>query len=230
MSNENLCIVCFQPLEDAPTDEEAPVPFIECPNHHQAHYHCIKQWLVDSDHCPLCHTKFDESVMALVADYKAKVEAQREEEARKKKELAEKQAAEDQATFPPALLEKFNEGRKLAYIGRLDEALDELWDLLDEHIADPKSDAAAEVNFYTGMVQYDLGQYALAITSLMNAVKVNIDNAFAFYYLGLCYDELGMKDKIKWAFERGVKKMKVFAEQDAKYAPFVQYMSKKLVA
>jgi hypothetical protein len=53
VSNEEVCVICMQPLEDL--DE-----IIECPNGHLAHVTHIQPWTeaMDREYCPVCRVKY----------------------------------------------------------------------------------------------------------------------------------------------------------------------------
>jgi tetratricopeptide (TPR) repeat protein len=59
-----------------------------------------------------------------------------------------------------------------------------------------------KILFLKGKIYYFKERYDMAISNLFRLVKEKFDYPDAFLYLGKAYQELGLEDKAKWAFER----------------------------
>ncbi|MFX1237500.1 MAG: tol-pal system YbgF family protein, partial [Promethearchaeota archaeon] len=59
-----------------------------------------------------------------------------------------------------------------------------------------------ELMFLKGKMNYLRKRYDMTINFLFKLVKEKFDYPDAFLYLGRAYEELGLSDKAKWAFER----------------------------
>ena len=52
---------------------------------------------------------------------------------------------------------------------------------------------------------------------LNRIIKINYEYPLAFYFLGLCYKEMDMNDKVKCAMERALLHTERLAKKDARY-------------
>ena len=90
-------------------------------------------------------------------------------------------------------IENFNKAEEY------NEAIDKLLDLYDETSIEEKN---LTVIFLLGKANYLKGRYDLAINFLFKLVKIQYDYPDGFLYLGKSYEQLGLQDKAKWAFDR----------------------------
>ena len=58
------------------------------------------------------------------------------------------------------------------------------------------------VIFLLGKANFLKGRYDLAINFLFKLVKLRYDYPDGFLLLGKAYEQLGLQDKAKWAFDR----------------------------
>lgn len=186
------CIICHLEINEVG-------PFLySCPNGHQVHYDCLKEWLAHSKNCPLCREPYSSEV---IYKFKKFLEEMQKKE---QKELEDKLNADkiteiENATKKLVVL-KIKESVE-NYIAKEDfeSALDYLDSFGDLPITSKKGQT---ILFLKGKVNYHRGRYDLAINQLFRLVKENFDFPEAFLFLGKSYETLGLLDKAKWAFER----------------------------
>ena len=186
------CIICHLEISEAESYTYS------CPNDHQVHYDCLKEWLLHSKNCPLCREPYSPEI---TYKFKKFLEEMQEKE---KKELEDKLSSEnvkeiENATKKLVVL-KIKESVE-NYIANKDfeSALDYLDSLGDLPINSKKGQT---ILFLKGKVNYHRKRYDLAINQLFRLVKENFDFPEAFLFLGKSYETLGLLDKARWAFER----------------------------
>jgi len=186
------CIICHMEIRVGVES------FDECPNGHPAHDECLKEWIIHSSNCPLCSEPYSETLMKKFKKYldRKELEKQNELEAALHREKVEKmeKVAQD------IVFMKFQESiEKLMVVEEYDYALSRLDAMDDDTLTESKK---RNILFLRGKINYLRGRYDLAISSLFKLVKEKYDYPDAFLYLGRSYQELGLEDKAKWAFDR----------------------------
>jgi tetratricopeptide (TPR) repeat protein len=192
----------------------------------------MRKWIAKNSKCPLCHTAFDATIQPLIEEYQAymkqkqaeedqvKQEADRVAEAEKSKNLAQKYTLEVEAKIAIA--------RGFISAKHYDEAIKVFWDIVDHDIKDKKSIGYSEIILQIGILNYLLGKHAVALNQFSDFIKLDVNHPVAFYYMGLCYEQIGMMDKVQWAFERGLENMKEMATHHPKYESLAYYMELNL--
>ena len=171
----------------------------ECPNGHPSHEACLIEWLTHAKTCPLCQDPYSSDLIESLQHYLDAREKQKEdafkEEARK--ETLEKiQKVAEKIVF----LKQMEYIENLVENKEYDSALDRLEAMGDDgKLLDYKSQ---NVLFLRGKVNYLRGRFDLAINQLFKLVKANFDYPDGFLYLGRSYEQLGLADKAKWAYDR----------------------------
>ena len=186
------CIICHLEIVEG-TDL-----YHNCPNGHPAHDDCLREWLVHSSNCPLCSEPYSEEFMRHFQNYltQKEIEKQGEMDAIIQREKAETM----QRITREMLFMKFLESiEKLLDANEFEYALSRLESYNDGKITEEKK---RTLLFMRGKINYLRGRYDLAINSLFKLVKEQYDYPDAFLYLGKSYQELGLEDKAKWAFDR----------------------------
>ena len=186
------CIICHLGIDE--TDE-----IRECPNGHPSHEACLIEWLTHAKTCPLCQNPYSSELINSLQHFLDAREKQKEdlykEEALKEslekiEKIAEKIVFLKQMEFIENLLE--NKEYEAAL-----ERLEAMGD--DGKLLDYKSQY---VLFLRGKINYFRGRFDLAINLLFKLVKANFDFPDGFLYLGKSYEQLGLADKAKWAYDR----------------------------
>lgn len=179
--------------------------FEQCPNGHDVHEECLKEWLIQTvtRNCPLCNTQYTQSLLNKYQSYldqkvKEKEEAiseQMKQEAKQKLEkIAEKIVFLKFVESIEELIEREEYNKAL-------ERLETIYDK-DTLALDFKTQTTL---FLQGKINYLRKRFDLAINFLFKLVKQKFDYPDAFLYLGKSYQELGLHDQAKWAFERANK-------------------------
>ena len=175
--------------------------FYKCPNGHPIHEDCLKEWLTNSSNCPLCREPYSQKLLGEFKDYLEKKEREKQEAVEKELEVETVQKMKKIADKMVFL--KFIEAIEyLIEEEEFDGALNRLNATYDNKSNDYKSQ---QILFLLGKINYLTGRYDLAINYLFKLVKsgkVGYDFPDAFLYLGKSYQELGLDDKAKWAFDR----------------------------
>ena len=186
------CIICHLEID------ELEILSYSCPNGHQVHQECLKEWLIHSKNCPLCREPYSPEV---INKFKKFLE---EKQNKEQMELNAKLNAEKIVKFEKAterlVLLKMKENVESNIIKKeFEKALDYLDSFGDLPIT---SKNGQTILFLKGKVNYYRKRYDLAINQLFRLVKENFDFPEAFLFLGKSYETLGLLDKAKWAFER----------------------------
>ncbi len=107
-------------------------------------------------------------------------------------------------------------------------ALNIFWDLADTLEKTPKHPGYLQTLLHIGMINYATGNFAVAVSQLMKLVKIDFKYPLGFYYLGLCYEKIGLPDKAKWAYERSLVPLQENAKEDPKFEPFKLFVEERL--
>lgn len=186
------CIICHMEIR-------VGVEFFhECPSGHPVHDECLKEWIIHSSNCPLCSEPYSETLMTQFKKYldQKELKKQNELEAALHQEKVEK----IEKITQDIVFMKFQESiEKLMVVEEYDYALSRLDAMDDDTLTESKK---RNILFLRGKINYLRGRYDLAISSLFKLVKEKYDFPDAFLYLGRSYQELGLEDKAKWAFDR----------------------------
>lgn len=179
------CIICHMEIV------EGKEMLRQCPNGHPVHDECLQEWLVHSPNCPLCNASYTQEILEKGKDYVKQKTLQKDKEERKRK--IEKIAEKILSLKFVNTIEEFLENKQF------DQALDMLDRYQQKELSDEKK---RNILFLKGKTFYLKGRYDMAIGTLFKLVKDKYDYPEAFLYLGKAYQELGLEDKAKWAFER----------------------------
>lgn len=186
------CIICHMKIMEEIDQEE------KCPNGHPVHGDCLKEWLSHSPQCPLCSTKYPQSIINKYQGYLDEKDEQQKEELEKQKKQ-EEEAKIDKVAEKLVFLKFVNEVENLVEEQKFDKALELVNQYSTEGIPIYKE---RTLLFLEGKINYFRERYDLAISSLFKLVKKKFDYPDAFLYLGKAYEALGLDDKAKWAFDR----------------------------
>ncbi|MHA1293577.1 MAG: RING finger domain-containing protein [Promethearchaeota archaeon] len=170
----------------------------ECPNGHPTHEECLKEWLLHSNKCPLCSEPYSRELINKFSSYIKQKEKEKEVELNNQLKKETLQKIEDIAE--KIVFFKFTEHiEKLIEQKQYELALERL-DAYDENNFELYK--KRRILFLRGKINYLRGRYDLAINLLFKLVKDKFDYPEGFLYLGKSYEQLGLYDKAKWAFER----------------------------
>jgi len=225
------CIICHGPIEYEKSELNNDLilndRFIGCKNQHLAHLECIKDWMLNSINCPVCSELYDIRIVNYFADYKYKVEEekrqkelQRQEEQKRQMELAERWDPEFEKCFEEVL--SLEEQQNYAM------AIKKLWDIHDKFAPNPKAKGHKDLLLELGRCYLLNKQYALANNQLMKLIKIDFNFPLAFYYLGLSYEYINMKDKAIWAYERALLNTEQLCKTCHDYSEILEDVKKKL--
>jgi len=186
------CIICHTEIDKS--TEKA----YDCPSGHPTHETCLSQWILHSESCPLCSKKYDSYIILRCNAYLAK--KTEEKEGTLEEQLIKKKKAKIEIIASKIVFSK--------YIGIID-------DLIEKHEFDSALEKlttleGAELSknkdhflmFLKGKTFFLKGRYDMAIGHLFKLVKDEYDFPEAFLYLGKSYEQLGLTEKAKWAFDR----------------------------
>lgn len=181
--------------------------YVKCTSGHVVHIEpCLANWILSSDKCPVCNNEYNQSILSkfetLIQEYK-----EREQRKIQEKQMASKTSTNQTDERAQAIQEKLQRAQKLIDEERYVPSLNILFDILDND--DPKSDNAF---FLIGKAHFYLGRFDLAVSNLMRLVKIKFDYPLAFYYLGKSFENLGLAEKAKWAYERSNNTLKKLLE------------------
>ena len=185
------CIICH--LEILSIE-----PSHGCPNEHPVHDTCLREWLGQSDKCPLCQEPYSKALLDQFKGY-LKEKQQQKLQAIKEKDLEKTIEKIDIIAVKMLFLKYINFIEDLVEEKKYDIALDRLENMEDGNNQDYKSQM---ILFTKGKIHFLRGRYDLSINHLFKLVKVKYDYPDAFLYLAKSYEHLGLPDKAKWAYER----------------------------
>lgn len=175
--------------------------YYKCPNGHPIHEECLKEWLINSENCPLCSEPYSQQVIDQFKNYLDQKEREKQEVL--EKELQEENMNKMKNIADKMIFLKFIEAVEyLIEKKEYETALDRLNATYNDKVNDYKD---LQIFFLLGKTNYLIGRYDLAINYLFKLVKSGksgYDFPDAFLYLGKSYQELGLEDKAKWAFDR----------------------------
>ncbi|MFX1316257.1 MAG: RING finger domain-containing protein [Promethearchaeota archaeon] len=186
------CIICHMMIY------ESIDSYFKCPNGHPIHQDCLKEWLIDSSDCPLCREPYSQKVIENFKDYLKRKEQEIQEGI--EKGLQEETIQKMKMIADKMVFLKFIEA--IEYLIEEEEyeiALERLNKTYENKSNDYKD---LQILFLLGKANYLRGRFDLAINYLFKLVKQKYDFPDAFLYLGKSYQELGLEDKAKWAFDR----------------------------
>ena len=230
-NNKVSCVICHGPIDLSNFGrEQVTKNFVGCPNGHLCHYECLKKWIIHSSNCPVCHEEYDTHVINVFNDYLEQLEKDRKEAEIQERELQAKKEKIKQASQEedPEYLEKFERVEKLISQSKYMEALNLLWDINDVYKFTNRDPRYPKVLFHLSYLYFKLKKHAQAIQQLMKLVKIDFNYPLAFYYLGLNYEEMGLLDKVKWAYDRSLLQIEKLSETQDYYKPFLEDIQLRL--
>ena len=186
------CIICHLEIKKVESF------LYSCPNGHQVHQDCLKEWLVHSKNCPLCREPYSLEVIDKFKEFLE--EKKKEEQMELDAKIRTEKLGEIEKATERAVLLKIKENVESEILKKnFEKALNYLDSFGDLPITNIKGQS---ILFLKGKVNYHRGRYDLAINQLFRLVKENFEFPEAFLFLGKSYETLGLLDKAKWAFER----------------------------
>ena len=200
--------------------------YAKCLYDHFIHINpCLEQWIIYSKNCPVCSNQYPDSLLQDMEGFiKQTQEMEKKKIEKEQVELIAAQIADDlkEQEQKTEIIIKIDYAKRLISEGQFIKSLSLLFEIVDNH--DPEN---MEVMFLIAKIRYLEERYDLSISNLMKLVKKDRDYPFAFYYLGMSYEKLGLKKKAVWAFERAVNnfnKLIKTTEDPNKLAEFQQYI------
>jgi predicted Zn-dependent protease len=186
------CIVCHLEIG------QNPDTLFKCINEHPIHKHCLAEWLLHSQNCPLCTEPYSQNVITQFEDHLEQKEQEKQDafDAEKKKEDLRKMK---ELTNNIIFLKAVEDIEQLVEDKQYEEAIEKLLELYEEGLFDARNQ---KVLFLLGKANFLKGRFDLTISFLFKLVKTNFDYPEGFLYLGKAYEKLGLHDKAKWAFDR----------------------------
>ncbi|MBN1802426.1 MAG: hypothetical protein JW891_13025 [Candidatus Lokiarchaeota archaeon] len=184
------CLICHKNILDLSHK-------VDCPNNHSVHLECLEEWFTHSKSCPLCSMPYSDSTISEFQHYFDKKKDERQQALNK--QIKQKELSEIEKIAENIKFKKFLEIiKKLELEKKYVDALDKLNSVTEKVEEDNKF----TFMFLKGKLNYLRGRYDMAINFLFKLVKEKFDYPDAFLYLGKAYEELGLKDKAQWAFDR----------------------------
>ena len=186
------CIICHLGIIEGVDSSH------NCPNGHQAHTECLKEWILHSSNCPVCREPYSKEVLDKFKDFiklreNEKLEALdndlRIDELKKMEKIASKMSF---LKFIESIDILINEQEYDYALSRLDL----------HNNGNNSIQKGQNILFLKGKINYMRGRYDLAINQLFKLVKEKYDHPDGFLFLGKAYEALGLDDKAKWAYER----------------------------
>lgn len=186
------CIICHMEIIDGLDSSE------QCPNGHLVHEECFKSWITQSLNCPLCHEPY-----AVIQKYKGFLE----QKVKEKQDAIINEINRERTQKIEKIAEKMVVLKFIESIDNLIEkkdyntALERLSAVYDKDAL--ASDFKAQtILFLHGKINFLRERFDLTINFLFKLVKQKYDYPDAFLYLGKAYEQLGLDDKARWAFDR----------------------------
>lgn len=210
-SNQKIskkCVICYDEI-DIPLIFHDSLHFNQrnnygkCLSDHFIHINpCLEQWILSSKNCPVCSNQYPDSLLQEMEGFvKSTQEMEKKQIEKEKAQIVFDQIVSDlkKQEQKTEIIIKIDYAKHLISEGKFVESLRLLFEIVDNH--DPGN---KEVMFLIGKVRYLEERFDLSISNYMKLVKLDHDYPFAFYYLGKSYEQLGLKDKAIWAFERSI--------------------------
>jgi len=204
--------------------------FVGCPNSHLCHYDCLKKWIPHSLYCPVCHEKYDTKVINVFSEHLEQLEKDRKEAEEREREFQAKneKLKQESQEEDPEYLEKYERVEKLISQEKYTEALNLVWDINDLYKFTHRDPRYPKVLFFLSFTYFKLKKHAQSIQQLMKLVKIDFNYPLAFYYLGLNYEEMGLLDKVKWAYDRSLLQIEKLSETQDFYKPFLEDLQQRI--
>lgn len=205
---QESCQICYKKIILNHPPDMNPVlteTYLACSMGHYFHRECLKTWIINNKNCPLCYKQFDSKILESYQDFLNQLEAQKNEEERKKEELKALELQKKEAEKEKKKMEIkriLKEGQALYEQKKYKEVINHYWDFLDQHKSEQNDPDYMIILFALSLVYHSMGKYDLAVQQLTKIVKVDPTYPKAFQYLELNYEKLGMPDKARWARER----------------------------
>lgn len=205
---QESCQICYKKIILNHPPDMNPVlteTYLACSMGHYFHRECLKTWIINNKNCPLCYKQFDSKILESYQDFLNQLEAQKNEEERKKEELKALELQKKEAEKEKKKMEIkriLKEGQVLYEQKKYKEVINHYWDFLDQHKSEQNDPDYMIILFALSLVYHSMGKYDLAVQQLTKIVKVDPTYPKAFQYLELNYEKLGMPDKARWARER----------------------------
>jgi len=187
-----LCIICHLDIDSVEDVQK------ECPNGHPIHEICLKEWLNHSKRCPLCSEPFPEIFLNQYKNF-LELNAHRKENSIKIQQLEKTVLIIDKVAQKMVFLKQLEIINHLTEIHRYEEALERLGAFEGEDLSTYKGQY---ILFLKGKIHFLRERYDLSINCLFKLVKEKFDFPNAFLYLGKSYEQIGLIDKAKWAYNR----------------------------
>lgn len=183
------CIICHTEIS------EVKDTLRECVNQHPVHEDCLGEWVAHSIKCPLCNEEYPKELITKLSNIKESEEHKAlDEEKKKEREAKIKKIADDMVYLKN--IEKVDE---LIEKKEFDEAIDFLFEYDNDKMPKKRRN---QLLFLKGKACFLKGRFDLAINHLFKLVKIDFDYPDGFLYLAKAYQELGLEEKAKWAFDR----------------------------
>ncbi len=232
-SDRPLCVICHRPIDLSNFGQKEIIleqHYVGCPNGHLVHSDCLKQWISQSKSCPLCHEKYELHIIKIFSNYLKQVEEDQKRllEEKKKQDDLKREEEKTKHEFDSETLKKFNRGLILFDNGNYEAAINIYWDIIDEKNYPQKDPRYLQLLFQLGRSYYKMSKPALGIRQLMKLVKLDFNFPLGFYYLGLCYESIGVPAKAKWAYDRSLRNLKILVEEDPNYQSFIENVSQRI--
>ncbi len=225
------CVICHLPIDLTHFGrEQVTKNFVGCSNSHLVHYECLKKWIPHSSKCPVCAESYDTKVINVFSEHLEQLEKDCKEAEQRDREFQAKKEEMMQASQEedPEYLEKFERVEKLISQMKYMEALNLVWDMIDIYKFKLKDPRYPKVLFFLSYTYYKLKKHGQAIQQLMKLIKIDFNYPLAFYYLGLNYEEMGLLDKVKWAYDRSLLQIEKLSETHDYYRPFLEDIQLRL--
>lgn len=230
--NTVSCVICHMQVGLLSFEINSVIQreYVGCPNGHIVHRECLKKWLIHNKSCPLCQIEYNVQIISIFNEYLDQMKKDQQDAAERAKRLKEQEELKKKEgpTLDPEQQDKFQRAEKLAKEKNFSAALNIFWDLAETLEKTPKHPGYLKVLLNIGMINYATGNYAVAVNQLMKLVRIDFKYPLGFYYLGLCYEKIGMPDKAKWAYERALPTLQEKAKEDPNFDRFRIYVQERL--
>ncbi|TFG20807.1 MAG: hypothetical protein EU530_01980 [Promethearchaeota archaeon] len=202
MSSEISCIVCHTKILVTPHEKRENMNYVICSNGHCLHIDpCLKMWLLNSESCPVCNTRYSPDILETYSKKSQIDEILTPNEPHNEQEVEE----------CIVVIDKLNRAKKLLLEQKFTASLNILFDVLDHD--DPNN---VDAKFLLGKVYFLSGRFDLSINTLMRLIKTYYNYPLAFYYLGKSFESVGLDDKALWAYQRSYRNLKQILEESDK--------------